>query len=275
MIGLTALVALVRSGKLPPTLFGEAVFLQNYLPSFWPHTWSLAVEEHFYLLLPLLLLFLVRLGNGKENPFRFIPIISIGLAVLCLYMRIVAFRHGAEWVNIALPTHLRMDALFAGVTLGYYAHFDQQAFREAGKRWVLVVGLVFASTLLLLPDVPRLTFAYVAFCFIVAWTTNQPESSNKVARLLAWVGYYSYSIYLWHVGSMLVLERMPPRWFRFPGYVILAVVFGVLMAELIELPVLHVRDRYFPSRSNIRYPSTDLYPSPNCKPVKQVSISAP
>ena len=256
LIGLTAVVALAQSRKLPPTLLGEAVFLQNYLPSFWPHTWSLAVEEHFYLSLPLLLLFLVRLGKGKANPFRLIPSISICLAVLCLYMRIVAFRHGAEWAKVALPTHLRMDALFAGVTLGYYAQFDQQAFRDAGKSWVLIVGIVFTSTLPFLPDVPRLTFAYVAFCFIVAWAVNQPESSNRLARLLAWIGYYSYSIYLWHVVSMLALEHMPPRWYRFPAYAILAIVFGVLMAELIELPVLHMRERYFPSRSNIRCPST-------------------
>jgi len=252
LIGLTATVALVRSGKLPNTLFGEAVFLQNYLPSFWPHTWSLAVEEHFYLLLPLLLLFLVRLGKGKANPFRLIPVISICLAVLCLYLRIRALRHGAEWSGVALPTHLRIDALFAGVTLGYYAYLDEQEFREAGKKWVLVVGLLFACTLPLMPDIPRLTFAYVAFCFIVAWAVNQSESPSRVARLFAWIGYYSYSIYLWHVGSMLMLEHMPPHWFRFPAYVVSAIVWGVILGKLIEFPILQIRERYFPSRSNLK-----------------------
>ena len=39
----------------------------------WGHTWSLAVEEHFYILLPLLLAFLLRRGKGLADPFRAIP----------------------------------------------------------------------------------------------------------------------------------------------------------------------------------------------------------
>src|SRR5438094_1957785 len=38
----------------------EVLFLQNYFAGLWPHTWSLAVEEHFYILLPLLLCWMVR-----------------------------------------------------------------------------------------------------------------------------------------------------------------------------------------------------------------------
>jgi peptidoglycan/LPS O-acetylase OafA/YrhL len=39
-----------------PRFIGEFFFIQNYYNSFWGPTWSLAVEEHFYLALPLLLL---------------------------------------------------------------------------------------------------------------------------------------------------------------------------------------------------------------------------
>ena len=182
LIGLTALVALVRTRQLPHQLIWEATFLQNYFSRFWPHTWSLAVEEHFYFSLPLLFLLLMLIGKGKPNPFRAIPIISLGLCLLCLYLRILALRHGGDWGHIAFPTHLRMDALFAGVTLGYYAHFTPESFREAGKSWVLGFGLFFAATFVIMPDVPRLTFAYVAFSFIVAWAVNRPSSKNPLAK---------------------------------------------------------------------------------------------
>src|SRR5205823_1760768 len=57
-IGLTALFnpAMLHSRKM----LSELLFLQSYLPRIWGHTWSLAVEEHFYLALPLLFLLLNR-----------------------------------------------------------------------------------------------------------------------------------------------------------------------------------------------------------------------
>ena len=252
LIGLTALVALLRTRQLPHQLIWEATFLQNYFSRFWPHTWSLAVEEHFYLSLPLLFLLLMLIGKGKPNPFRAIPIISLSLCLLCLYLRILAFRHGSDWGHIAFPTHLRMDALFAGVTLGYYAHFTPESFREAGKSWVLGFGLFFAATFIVMPDVPRLTFAYVAFSFIVAWAVNRPSSRNPLAKGLSWIGYYSYSIYLWHVVAMLGVEQLSARWFRFPLYFAAAIGSGVLMAKLIEVPALKLRDRVIPSGAAAR-----------------------
>jgi peptidoglycan/LPS O-acetylase OafA/YrhL len=249
LVALTAIAALVGSHQFPSQLLWEFVFLQNYGHPFWPHTWSLAVEEHFYFLLPMLLLLLIRVGKGKPNPFRAIPFISMGLSLICLYLRILALWRGNDWGHIAFPTHLRIDALFAGVTLGYYAHFTPESFREAGKSWVLAFGLFFAATFVIMPDVPRLTFAYVAFSFIVAWAVNRSPSKNPLAKGLSWIGYYSYSIYLWHVVAMLGLEHLPARWFRFPLYFVAAISLGVLMAKVIEVPALRLRDKVFPSSS--------------------------
>jgi peptidoglycan/LPS O-acetylase OafA/YrhL len=145
-----------------------------------------------------------------------------------------------------------MDALFAGVTLGYYAHFTPGSFREAGKSWVLAFGLFFAATFVIMPDVPRLTFAYVAFSFIVAWAVNRPSSRSPLAKGLSWIGYYSYSIYLWHVVAMLGIEQLPAGWFRFPLYFVAAIALGVLMAKLIEVPALKLRDKVFPSGAAAR-----------------------
>jgi peptidoglycan/LPS O-acetylase OafA/YrhL len=249
---------LVRAGRIPKELFGEVFFLQNYVSHFWPHTWSLAVEEHFYFALPLLLLLLTRLFPGKSNPFRMIPLFSIVLGVLCLGMRIWVSEHGGGWGDVAHPTHLRMDALFAGVTLGYYSHFEPDSFREARHRWILAVGVVLTLTLFLLPSVPRLTFAYVAFCFIVAWATNQPSSKKYWVRLLSWAGYYSYSIYLWHVLALFFWDHLPGGWFRGPFYIASVIGLGILMSKLIEIPMLRIRDRWIPSRTR----SSGFYETP-------------
>ena len=243
----TAATFLILGIRVPRVLFVDAIFLQNYLPHFWEHGWSLAVEEHFYLLLPVLFSFLIWSSRGSRNPFRVIPAISIFLSAICLLLRIQALRHGADFAHIAFPTHLRADALFAGVSLGYFSRYDRESFSEARKWWVLSLGLSFAATMWLLPNIPTLTFAYVAAAFIVAWAANQPAKKAFLSRPIAWIGYYSYSIYVWHVVALILLQHIPAAWYRFPLYFIAAVSLGAVMAKIIELPSLAVRERLFPS----------------------------
>jgi peptidoglycan/LPS O-acetylase OafA/YrhL len=56
-----------------PNMLAEIFFVQNYLPGVRPHTRSLAVEEHFYLLLPLLFLVLCNLARNSSDPFKSLP----------------------------------------------------------------------------------------------------------------------------------------------------------------------------------------------------------
>ena len=72
---LSTVIVTVQKGKQLkwPALLSEIFFVQNYRPGLWNHTWSLAVEEHFYLLLPLLLLYLAKTAPGSENPFGLVP----------------------------------------------------------------------------------------------------------------------------------------------------------------------------------------------------------
>ena len=51
----------------------EVFFVTNYERGIWDHTWTLAVEEHFYIFLPIFLLVLSRLSSNREDPFRLIP----------------------------------------------------------------------------------------------------------------------------------------------------------------------------------------------------------
>ena len=58
----------------PPTLFlNEIFFVMNYLGGVWTHTWSLGVEEHFYILLPIFLSILIRYSSDRDDPFRILP----------------------------------------------------------------------------------------------------------------------------------------------------------------------------------------------------------
>src|SRR5262249_52314187 len=89
---------------------------------------------------------------------------------------------------------------------------------------------------------------------LVCWAVTAKQA-GQIARAVAAVGAYSYSIYLWHFA---VLEWFAIPFFRkfeissstiFIGsYVVATLLFGVLMSLAVEYPVLYLRDRLFPSR---------------------------
>jgi peptidoglycan/LPS O-acetylase OafA/YrhL len=158
---LVSLAVLVWRGDhfKPLAVPGELLFVQNYAPALWGHTWSLAVEEHFYFFL-VVVLFLLLKFRSDAPPFRLIPILFGALAVTCLSLRLVTagFLPGFLDKLQIYPTHLRMDSLFFGVTISYFYHSYPVPFRTWARRWrgrLLLTGL-----LLLTP----------AFCFPVGMT---------------------------------------------------------------------------------------------------------
>jgi peptidoglycan/LPS O-acetylase OafA/YrhL len=260
----------------------EAVYLQNYLPPVWGPTWSLAVEEHFYLLLALALFLMVRRGS-REDPFRTLVFVIAGVAAMALSLRIyttLAYPY-SERRNF-FPTHLRLDAIAWGALLGYWYHFQRRrllAFVER-RRWLIAL----ASVVLIAPpflwplgqsrflSTLGLTLLDWGFAGVLILALTIPAPSSAVppsvprwARLgpgLAAIGLYSYSIYLWHMPVMdwlmphlrrhgtLALPDTTMAWtLDFAVYAIASIACGYAMARVVEGPALMLRDRLFPSRS--------------------------
>src|SRR5262249_24948586 len=94
-----------------------------------------------------------------------------------------------------------------------------------------------------------LTLLSVGFSFLVANAIVQ-KPEQRAAKLicagLARLGVYSYSIYLWHVCFALIFVN----WLRHSGMAFLiltsaAIGFGIMMSNLIEMPILRLRERFF------------------------------
>lgn len=227
----------VGSGRF----WSEVFFLQSYQPHFWQHTWSLSVEEMFYLALPLLLLLL--LATSKN--FAAVPWIGVCLIILCSFLR------SRVSVQSFSRAHLRADALFAGVALGYYRHFRPEIFMRVSRaKWLLPLALLFLLPCFFgdhsgvaLTNLP-LTASILGFSGLVCWS----QGVKIRAPLVAGIGRYSYSIYLWHMPLAMYFGVIAPvSLVGFVAYVCLALAVGVVAATIIEVPVLHLRDRLVPS----------------------------
>jgi peptidoglycan/LPS O-acetylase OafA/YrhL len=245
-------------------VWSEVLFVQNYFERAWVHSWSLAVEEHFYLFLPLLLLVLIKCGRGAD-PFRPLVWVLFIVAPLLLGLRIwTAVNVPYTNPSHMFPTHLRIDSLLFGVALSYWHHYHPDTVSALFGRFnrlflasgiALVLPTVWVDPSHPLMHTVGLTAVYLGFGSILMATLYRQPSGTTFLRplgtLLAGIGVYSYSIYLWH----LPMREAGLPLFRglggyFPGlaiYVAGSVIIGIGMSRLIEMRALKLRDRLFPA----------------------------
>jgi len=272
-----------RGVSTPARYLHEIFFVQNYGQGAWDHTWSLAVEEHFYIFLPLFLLLLVRFSSNRDDPFRILPWASLAIASMCVTLRAASVYVGTPNLRMTyVATHERMDSLFFGVLLGYLSHFRPSVLKNLveSTRKRLVIAAVSISLLSFTYMFPRenkffatwgYTFVYVGFGGVLLLSLyargilsgRLAVIAGQVGNALAFVGIYSYSIYLWHGPGGAWLPGLVRRTIHFPTgeygrfavYFAGSLVVGITTSRLIEYPVLRIRDRLFPAAEIAQAPA--------------------
>jgi peptidoglycan/LPS O-acetylase OafA/YrhL len=250
-------------GSIIKPALHDIFFVQSYFPGTYGHFWSLSVEEHFYILLPLTLYFMLRRRRrGDSDPFRKLPLIFLLVAVFSLAVRIVhaVFVQPYNENTHLFPTHLRLDSLLFGVLLSYWSLFHREKFGAFINR---VRPFLFPMSLLLI--IPAfigesnfirytvgLSLLYLGYGCLMIGLLQVPlttkGSPGWLLRPISYIGQHSYPIYVFHVA---IMEQISKRnLLHGAGGMILyfacTVAFGILFSKVIEFPVLHLRDRIFP-----------------------------
>jgi peptidoglycan/LPS O-acetylase OafA/YrhL len=267
LIGFAVLLNAVRQSQpwpaFLPKVLAELLFVQNYFPGLIGHTWTLAVEEHFYVAFAALTAWLC--ARARPNAFHSIPIVWAAVAIVCSLLRLRTVASSAEpaWSDFRV-THLCVDALMFGVLLSYLCRFRQLDFT---LQKVPTVALLAAGGLGIcqgFTDRPP-TFATAAFapvlnyagCGLALLAARRLESaSSRALGFLGFLGSTSYSTYLWHGWMNILAARGFTKVFGFSNtwvYLIIylagSFVLGTVMHRIIEVPVMALRDRLFPSRT--------------------------
>ncbi|HEY1945691.1 MAG TPA: acyltransferase [Bryobacteraceae bacterium] len=255
---LVVLAALVAAGWVKAKGWefeSTLLFVRNYFPLFNGHSigtytaqfWSLAVEEHFYMLWPLTMLLL---GPGLRR---------IGLAALVLALVVFVWRcldaHFGWFVPFATSvdskTDTRMDALLWGCLAAIvYPHLHPRvrALPFARNLWVPIAAVL--AVVLILKHVPGGSLIQaILFPVLIMSTAISPDSMlGRLLefRFLKWIGRLSYSIYIWQQLLLIPVDlpNSPLRALQhFPANI--ATIFLVAAASyyLVEKPMIEVGRR--------------------------------
>lgn len=220
------------------------------------HTWSLSVEEQFYLVWPLLLLVIFRFARGNR---RVILAAISGVLALTWIITLVAVAIGVSFDLLNNATNFRATELLAGCVLAVLAKGSllsrlakapktssaAGALSLLGLIGFIVFGEAESHTMLLV------TWGGISLCVVVLIASLQHPRKSIVARVLSYkplvaVGIVSYGIYLWHFPVMVSIDALIGL-DSVPAMLLSLVATAVLVVGsyfLIERPFLRLKGRF-------------------------------
>ena len=213
------------------------------------HTWSLSVEEQFYLLWPIGLLFLLRYRSRAAASRVALGLILMAplLRVSVSMLKIPAITHQELYM-----LHCRMDSLMCGcfVALCADAPRFEAVYRKLAKVW-WIFPLEFWGVSLLLGNVLGITYRKsigltidsIAIAFFILWATRNGE--HWVGRILnspvmVRAGVLSYSAYLWQTFFLHAQNKTFAA--SMPLCLILIWIAAWCSYSFVELPSLRLRE---------------------------------
>lgn len=240
----------------PIYFFSGAFFLVPYIP--WGHhpwatghLWSLAVEEHFYMLWPPLLAWL---GVKRAKWLLIVAVVIMPVLRVCWYK--------ADQDPLLNSLVGIGDLMAFGALAAIWSHRQPEQMLRYMRRSVtlgrivavVAIGIIlYLRTTRILPivDVPfGITVIGLAVAYLLL-SVCFAEQTSLLFRLLnwpavAWVGTISYSLYLWQQPFLYDYAPQNQWWQQFPVNIVFAVVAGIASHYLVERPFLKLKSRMKP-----------------------------
>ncbi len=241
-------------------------FLQNLAwvkPSFFRVSWSLCVEEWFYLTYPVVVLLLTRIKGVFVKDAFFIATV-IFLIIPIFFRLYCALGPNYSFNETRMIVVSRLDAMMTGVFIAYLRFYYIERYRKlvkpgaiAGVVIFLFVGAFYAKGNLdtVLARTVLLTFLSISFSLFLPYCDSLKTSKdNFVLKAITGISLWSYSIYLVNLPVQLLmfylrdkyhLNSFLPSFALWISFFTISIFLSFVLYKTFELPFLAYRDRLF------------------------------
>ncbi len=266
------LIASVIGYKIE-SLWKYFFFVQNFsgaMPAFFPESWSLAVEEWAYVVLPLLLM-LTALFVASKNKSKFFIILLVMLLVFFLLAKIFCYQNTVhanlnDW-NLSLKAVViyRLDAIFYGV-LASWIYCCRNNFWQKGKSFFLIAGIFcflfifFGFGKIPFTEEGLNSFLYIVYlpvvsisiAFFLPFLSGWKSEKSKLKNPIVFISLISYSVYLLHYSVILQLMKYFTDIENYPMlqkhiftivYLLLTIFFSYGLYVWYEKPMMDLREK--------------------------------
>jgi len=168
--------------------------------SFFLHTWSLSVEEQFYLLYPFFLFFSYRYFKNFV-----IPIITITIISFFLFLFYAKINQNFNIAFYMLPTRIWELSIGGLSGLINFRKFKIQKIQN----FLPIIGIIFIMLSYLLGNRSLWILPVIgSFLIILFCTPNDIIGKILSTKLFVFIGKISYSLYLWHWGIIVLFNNL-------------------------------------------------------------------
>ncbi|WP_285258713.1 acyltransferase family protein [Halopseudomonas bauzanensis] len=255
----TSLACLLVEDPLPSlkdalaTLFYVSNFTKLYdyiFPTIFGQTWSLGIEEQFYLLWPLLFWCLLKLRFKAYG----VAAALILIALACTLWKIHLINNGAPWSRLYYAPDTRMDAFVVGGLLAIYYPYLKEWCQRPCPHAALILGSCAYLVLLVIGTPREMAYFYwqqstavVLAAMLVLLLVSPRDSFFKwlfSTKPSVFFGQRCYSIYLWHwpIIWLLLVTFNPDRLVLLAIVLPLVLVLSCLSYSYVEIPFLAKRN---------------------------------
>lgn len=245
-------------------------FIQNFATNlksrFFAESWSLSVEEWFYLLLPIFIFFSIKSGL-KLSKAIFLSILIIIIIPILLRFSFSDIHLKLSWLSTRMVVVMRLDSIGCGVLMAFIRYYKPEIWKVLAnyKSLILWGVIIFYGSFLIifmgheylnssvLTNLFFYTFTNVGVMIAIPAMSKMMAKDTVFEKVITFISLTSYSIYLLNYSIIVVLIQMIrpnpatkiEEFMSLIAYLIITFGASSLMYRFVEQPFMRLRDKYF------------------------------
>ena len=245
-------------------------FIQNLFSNmttrFFPETWSLSVEEWFYLSLPVIIFFSLKSSIKPYQAILLSIIIIIITPTLARYF-LSGIHLKWNWLSTRMVVAMRLDGIGLGVLMAYIKYYKPFFWDKLASFKILVylgIFIFYASFYIIhenyyyfnsytITNLFFYTFTSIGVMITIPALSKITANDSIFHKAITFTSIISYSMYLIN-GTFIItiIQLLSPnnlsefgKFLSYLAFWINTFIFGNLMYKFIEKPFMEIRDKYF------------------------------